>query len=138
MSLWMIDPQLVADCHVLTRWPASHVLLHRNALVPWFILVPEIDRENLLDLPQAQREDLLNEAAAIASLIKEKWGLTKTNVAQLGNVVSQLHLHVIGRQPGDPCWPKPVWGNLTDSKKYEEQEIESIRRALEEWAPKST
>lgn len=131
----MIDPQLAADCHVLTRWPASHVLLHRNAILPWFILVPETNLENLLDLPPVQREQLLNEAAAIASLLNEKWGLSKTNVAQLGNVVSQLHLHVIGRRPGDDCWPKPVWGNLTGSAEYTDEEIKSIRRALDKIAP---
>jgi diadenosine tetraphosphate (Ap4A) HIT family hydrolase len=125
-----IHPQLLADCHLLGRLPGCHLLLHRNAALPWFILVPETERTDVLDLPAAQRNFILAECAQVAEFIKRRWQLPKVNFGAIGNVVPQMHLHVIGRSPGDPCWPKPVWGNLAVNEAYPEQELGSIVQAL--------
>lgn len=127
-----LPPQLLADCHLLGRWPETTLLLHRNSGVPWMILVPDTDMADLLDLPQARLLPLLSQAADVAALIRRRWSLTKINVAALGNVVPQLHLHVIGRSPEDPCWPRPVWGQLPDSAGYSTGEVAAIRRAAAE------
>lgn len=112
MQDFAIHPTLLADCHLLGEIDSGFLLLHRNASLPWFILVPETHCQDLLDLPEAAREELLNDARGVADFIKAHFGLSKINVGALGNVVPQLHLHVIGRAPDDPCWPAPVWGNL--------------------------
>ena len=113
-----IHTQLLADCHRLGRFNLCHVLLNKNALLPWFILVPESDVKDLLDLPQQQSNAVINEASAISQIIKQHLGYPKVNFAAIGNVVPQLHLHVVGRRPDDPCWPAPVWGNLPDGPEY--------------------
>lgn len=111
----------IADCHVL---------LHRNALVPWFILVPETDVHDLLDLPAERRNNLMEMCAAISRFLRAHWNVPKINFGAIGNVVPQLHLHVVGRSPGDACWPRPVWGNLTERREYTTQELEQISHAL--------
>jgi diadenosine tetraphosphate (Ap4A) HIT family hydrolase len=130
MSEFAIHPKLLADCHRLGRLEFCHVLLNKNAVLPWFILVPETVVTDLLDLPETQRMAALNEAAVIARLIKHALGSTKINFAAIGNVVPQLHLHVVGRKPGDPCWPAPVWGHLVESQEYSDHRVGEIREVL--------
>jgi diadenosine tetraphosphate (Ap4A) HIT family hydrolase len=130
MSEFAIHPKLLADCHRLGRLEFCHVLLNKNAVLPWFILVPETVVTDLLDLPETQRMAALNEAAVIARLIKHALGSTKINFAAIGNVVPQLHLHVVGRKPGDPCWPAPVWGHLFESQEYSDHRVGEIREVL--------
>lgn len=130
MSQFVIHPQLLADCHRLGQFTFCDVLLHKNAVLPWFILVPQTELTDLLDLPDDQRRVAMNEAAAIAQLVKHRFGYVKINFAAIGNVVPQLHLHVVGRRPDDPCWPAPVWGNLTESREYAVQRIAEIREWL--------
>jgi diadenosine tetraphosphate (Ap4A) HIT family hydrolase len=123
MELNDIHPQLRADCHHLGSLPASEVLLNRNATLPWFILVPDTRMSDVLDLPEHHREVVLAECAAVSGYIKQVLGFAKVNFAGLGNVVPQMHLHIIGRQPTDPCWPQPVWGNLGEGETYESQQL---------------
>ena len=113
-----IHSQLLADCHPLGKFPASDVLLHRNAAVPWFILVPDTRLSDILDLPGEHRQAVLDECAAVSVFIKQVLGFDKVNFAGLGNVVPQMHLHIIGRHSADPCWPQPVWGNLPEGETY--------------------
>jgi diadenosine tetraphosphate (Ap4A) HIT family hydrolase len=130
MSPDRIHRQLLADCHYLGRLPATGLLLHRNASLPWFILVPDTRLGDFLDLPQAHRCAVLDDCAAISAFIKQVLGFDKVNFAALGNVVSQMHLHVIGRHQDDPCWPQPVWGNLHSRAQYEGDRVREWRDAL--------
>jgi diadenosine tetraphosphate (Ap4A) HIT family hydrolase len=130
MSEFRIHPQLLADCHGLGRLPACHLLLHRNARLPWFILIPETPELDLLDLPPVQRERVLAECAQISAYIKTDLGLPKVNFAAIGNLVPQLHLHVVGRSPGDACWPAPVWGNLPPGPGYGRDRLREIIAGL--------
>ena len=118
MEASQIHSQLLADCHNLGSLPATQVLLHRNAALPWFILVPDTRMKDVLDLPDEHRKMVMTDCAGISSFIKQTLGFDKVNFAGLGNVVPQMHLHVIGRRPGDNCWPGPVWGNLPDGGEY--------------------
>jgi diadenosine tetraphosphate (Ap4A) HIT family hydrolase len=113
-----IHRQLLADCHHLGRLPACDVLLNRNAALPWFILVPETQVSDFLDLPDEVRQAVLGECASVSAFIKRVLGFDKVNFAGLGNVVPAMHLHIIGRQPSDACWPQPVWGNLPAGESY--------------------
>jgi len=126
MSDFAIHPQLLADCHVLGRLPAAHLLLHRNAAVPWFILVPETDLPNLLDLSTPQRDAVLADCKRVSDYLRARFASTRVNVAWIGNLVPQLHVHVIGRRPEDPCWPKPVWGHLEQTASYSDDDLAQI------------
>ena len=119
----LIHPQLLADCHHLGRLAASEVLLNRNATLPWFILVPDTSLHDLLDLPDHHRVVVMADCAAVSAFIKQVLGFEKVNFAGLGNVVPQMHLHIIGRQVGDPCWPQPVWGNLPAGEQYQQAQL---------------
>ena len=118
-----IHQQLLADCHHLGSLSASEVLLNRNAALPWFILVPDTQIADLLDLPQDHRDLVMADCAAVSGFIKQSLGYAKVNFAGLGNVVPQMHLHIIGRREDDPCWPNPVWGNLPAGRQYEHGEL---------------
>ena len=106
------------------------MLLNKNSIIPWFILIPETDVTDLLDLPVAQREQVLTECARISHWVKQYYSISKINFGAIGNIVPQLHLHVIGRSPEDACWPKPVWGNLDRHRDYSTDEIMFIRQQL--------
>ena len=118
------------ECHYFGRLPSAHLLLQRNAALPWFVLCPPTDLEDVLDLPQAILHPLLDDCAAISRFIKQTLGYPKTNFAGLGNVLPDMHLHVVGRRPGDDCWPQPVWGNLSDGGPYATDVILDWQRAL--------
>ena len=130
MTEFSIHPRLLADCHRLGCIGTSHLLLHRNAAVPWFILVPETETADLLDLDPATRETALDACARVSHYVKAEFQVTKVNFAAIGNLVPQLHLHLVGRAPGDPCWPAPVWGNLDPGPEYSPVQVAAIAAAL--------
>ena len=130
MAQFSIHPQLVTDCHALGRLGLSHVLLHRNGALPWFILVPETGVTELCDLPSRERSQLMSEADAIARFTRQYFGTSKLNVAAIGNLVPQLHVHVVGRHSDDPCWPQPVWGNLPAGPAWPADRLSRIVAAL--------
>ena len=131
MSRFEIHPQLLHDCHRLGQLRLCHVLLHKNAAVPWLILVPETALTgDLLDLPDQMRNMAMDEAAIAARFLKTEFAVSKINFAAIGNVVSQLHLHVVGRRATDPCWPAPVWGNLVDADGYSSASIAILTATL--------
>ena len=132
MAQFQIHHQLLLDAYRLGRFEFSHILLHKNAAVPWFILVPETSATDLLDLPADLRVSLMNEAARVSTFIKNYLNYPKVNFAAIGNIVPQLHVHVVGRKPDDPCWPAPVWGNLQETGEYSSARIREITRALVE------
>ncbi len=125
-----IHEQLRADTHILGQFDQSRVLLHRNAIVPWLILVPDCIETELFALARSVREQLLAESAQVAAFIQTHFGSPKINFAAIGNVVPQLHLHVVGRDPSDTCWPAPVWGNLVEEKSYTDTEVVDIIKAM--------
>lgn len=128
-----LHPTLAADCHVLGDLPSAHILLHRNAALHWFILVPETAVIDLLDLPAPERDALMRDAALVARVLKDDLTYPRVNVGSLGLVIPQLHLHVVGRRESDPCWPAPVWGNLPAGSEYGEytaDELQELRGKL--------
>lgn len=127
-----VHPRLLADCHYLGRFALSHVLLHGNAGLPWFILVPEVGAEvtELHELDAAQRRALDEELDVVARFLKQALGAHKINVAAIGNIVAQLHVHVVGRRRDDPCWPGVVWGNLAEGPCWPAARVGAIAAAL--------
>lgn len=124
-SPFVLAPQLRADCHVLGRLPLSHVLLLNKRELPWFILVPETEAIELCDLAPAVQTALQGEVNALSRFVRAHFAVTKLNVAAIGNIVSQLHVHVIGRHPQDPWWPHVAWGQVS-SGGYAAPEVSAI------------
>ncbi len=134
MSAVEIHAQLLADSHYLGQLPQSALLLHRNASLPWFIVVPDTPIQDFLDLPEHHRHAVLGECAAVSAYIKQVLGYRKVNFAGLGNVVPQMHLHIIGRHEEDACWPQPVWGNLDETASYRGEQLREWQAGLEKMA----
>ncbi len=109
-----LDPRLSAETVLITRWPVSRVLLQDDARFPWLILVPQrAGMSELFDLEAGDRLQLAREIDAAAQALKAETGALKINVGALGNIVRQLHVHVVARREGDAAWPGPVWGKGT-------------------------
>lgn len=125
-----LHPQLEKDCHLIAEFDCSRVLLNKNAEIPWFILVPRGKYRDLDDMPKFRRHRLLKESDRISELLRDEFSAEKINVAALGNMVPQLHLHVIGRRVDDPCWPNPVWGNLSTESEWSANKIERLKQLL--------
>jgi len=115
MTDFQLDARLSNDCYELGALPLCKVLLMDNGSVPWFILVPVLQATELTDLGTADQQQLLAEINLLAGFLQTIPSVEKLNIAALGNVVSQLHVHVIGRNKDDACWPDPVWGRLPDA-----------------------
>jgi diadenosine tetraphosphate (Ap4A) HIT family hydrolase len=108
-----IDPRLLRDCLVLGRFPLCHLLLMRDANYPWLILVPDRDGvSEIHQLDETDQQQLMRESVLLSRVLDELFHPDKLNVAALGNVVSQLHLHHIVRYRRDAAWPAPVWGRV--------------------------
>ena len=104
-----LHPRLAADTSFIADWPLCRVLLMEDARYFWLVLVPRRDDvTEITDLFAQDRALLMEETARAGQIIK---GDAKLNIGALGNLVPQLHLHVVARHPGDPAWPGPVWGH---------------------------
>jgi diadenosine tetraphosphate (Ap4A) HIT family hydrolase len=111
MDDFTLDPQLERDAVPVAELPLTRVLLNDDANYPWLILVPRRPgKVELIDLDEADRAALWREIAAASGALKRLTRCHKLNVAQLGNQVAQLHIHVIARETTDAAWPSPVWG----------------------------
>ena len=107
-----LDERLAKDTFVVGDLPLCRVLLMNDSRWPWLILVPRREGAvELTDLDAADRAVLIEEAASAADFLKAHTGALKINLGALGNIVRQLHLHVVARDPGDPAWPGPVWSH---------------------------
>ena len=111
-AMFVLDERLVRDSvPVLPKLRISQLRLMSDARYPWLLLVPEIEGAvDLHDLSPDACALLVAEARACSQALADLFGVAKTNVATLGNMVPQLHVHVIGRRRDDPAWPGPVWG----------------------------
>ena len=125
-----IHPQLMQDCQLLGKCTLCHLLLMRDANYPWCILVP--DRDDISEIHQLSESDqqqLLRESSLLSVAMQSAFSPDKLNIAALGNVVPQLHLHHIARYRTDAAWPAPVWGRVP-AKPYLEYELEAVVHSL--------
>jgi len=124
MRAFSLHPRLEADTVFLADWGLSRVLLMNDTRYPWLVLVPRrADLVELHDLSHAERMVLMEEIARAGKGLKTLIGATKINVGALGNLVPQLHVHVVARHPGDEAWPGPVWGK-GEAKPYATSDLE--------------
>ena len=119
--MFVLNSRLAADTFLVCDLKISRLLLMNDANYFWFILVPrKADLVELTDLSFEEQIEVLREINLVAKILKTDFAAEKLNIAALGNVVKQLHIHVIGRFENDAAFPKPVWG-ATPAKAYEEK-----------------
>jgi diadenosine tetraphosphate (Ap4A) HIT family hydrolase len=129
-AVFALDSRLQQDTLPIGDFPLCRLLLSNDANYPWFILVPRRDDiSELFQLDVADQQQLWQETTALAELLKDLFDADKMNVATLGNVVSQLHMHVIVRKRDDAAWPAPVWGKHP-AKPYSAEQVAAIRERL--------
>ena len=126
----VLHPALARDCILLGRFELCHLLLMNDRSYPWFILVPDRDNvREVIDLEPADRSLLLDESCRLSEYLAETYRGDKLNVAAIGNLVPQLHLHHVVRFESDRAWPLPVWGRFP-AVSYSGPEVAETRERL--------
>jgi len=129
-----LHPKLKQDCQIVGHFSLCHLLLMQDASYPWLILVP--DRDEVSEIYQLTEQDqmqLLHESSCLARMLSEEFEADKINIAALGNVVAQLHIHHVARYKDDPAWPKPIWGYATAvpyEAEAQREMVDKLRSAL--------
>lgn len=126
-----LDPRLARDTHALCQSAAGRVLLHRNATVPWLILVPDTEVRRLHELDPRLRGRVSGEMDRLSQYVMRAFECEHVNVAAIGNIVEQLHIHIIGRRHDDPLWPGVVWGRLGDGPAYTPAQVQAVAMEVE-------
>ncbi|WAR46785.1 HIT domain-containing protein [Methylomonas rapida] len=134
MSEFELHPRLQQDCRVVGDFALSRLLLMNDSQYPWFILVPRrSDIMEIHQLAEADRQQLLSESCLLAEKLFELYQPDKLNIAAIGNLVPQLHVHHVARYRTDKAWPAPIWGKFAPAP-YQEQdaqrEIARLRAVL--------
>lgn len=125
-----LHPTLARETVEVAHLPLSRVLLMNDRRFPWLILVPERDSvREIHELSPVDRTELIEEIAQVSDVLRRLFHPDKLNVGALGNIVPQLHVHVVARFVADPAWPGPVWGS-GPAVPYLESELEEIRARL--------
>lgn len=128
--MFALDSRLQQDTVVLGDFPLCRLLLSKDANYPWFILVPRrADISEVFELQADDQQQLWKETTLLAQALQGAFAADKMNVATLGNVVSQLHMHVIVRRRDDAAWPAPVWGKVP-AIEYDRAGLEVIGQRL--------
>ena len=128
---FVLDERLRADTVAVGDWPLSRVLLMNDSQYPWLILVPRrAGVSEIYQLDGADQQQLMLESCALSAAMAEHFQADKMNVANLGNIVAQLHLHHIARRKNDPAWPGPVWGKLPPQP-YDAAALAGLREQMQ-------
>ena len=124
---YTLHPQLAADTHPVAAFELCELRLMDDSNYPWLVLVPRVpEARELIDLDATQRHIVTDEIDRAARLLRDAFQPYKLNVAVLGNLVPQLHVHVIARFEQDPAWPAPVWGRVAANPYAPEALVERI------------
>jgi len=128
---FVLDARLQADSVFVADGPLSQVRLIDDTRFPWLVLVPRVaDASEWIDLDGGQQRLLLAELNQLSLLLRAEPGVQKLNIGALGNIVRQLHVHLVGRHEGDAAWPGPVWG----SGAAQRHAAEDLQRNVQAWA----
>ena len=128
--MFTLHPKLAEDTVSLGDFPLCRMLLMNDVHFPWFILVPKRpDIREIHDLSEDDQRQLIRESSILASQLAKVFKADKLNIAALGNMVPQLHLHHIVRYRDDLCWPAPVWGKVAPVP-YATEQVLGIRQHL--------
>ena len=130
MDEFKLNSRLLEDSTFITKLNVSQVRLNHDARFPWLILIPEIaGLKELHDIPDEKQKIVHKEMNFCSAALQELTSADKMNVAALGNLVSQLHIHVIARKHDDNAWPQPVW-STGEAKPYEKENLAKLVNKL--------
>ncbi len=118
-----IDERLKTDSHALLKWKNCFLRLHKNATLPWIIIIPDTGVVEYCDLSVENQLTITHISRLISDYFKTSLNVEKINFAAIGNVVQQLHIHVVGRNAAGPLWPDVVWGNPLPEASYCEADL---------------
>lgn len=125
MNTFQLHPRLQQDCYPVGRFPLSQILMMNDSQYPWFILVPQRnDLTEIYQLDQNDRQQLMTESCLVAEKLVEIYQPDKLNIAAIGNLVPQLHIHHVARYQSDKAWPGPIWGKFSTTP-FDEQEAQT-------------
>ena len=134
--MFQLDPRLEADTQLLGAFPLSLLLLSKDANYPWCILVPQREgMREIYQLNEADRRQLLDESCLVAETLSDLFGADKINVATIGNMVPQLHMHHVVRFESDAAWPGPVWGAVAAATYPQQLLTETAERIVTALTP---
>jgi diadenosine tetraphosphate (Ap4A) HIT family hydrolase len=129
-SAWSLHSQLKKDTIDIGDLPLCRVLVIKDAHYPWLLLVPRRpDIVEIIDLGDVEQAQLMTEISRVSRALKDITRCDKLNIAALGNMVPQLHVHLIARRTGDAAWPRPVWGVMPPLP-HDAEEVQSFIGAL--------
>jgi diadenosine tetraphosphate (Ap4A) HIT family hydrolase len=125
-----LDPRLDNDCFKLAESEHSLWLLMNNRLFTWMVIVPKTQQTELYLLSEKEQLLLTKQSNLLSEFIQQYFDCDKLNVACIGNIVKQMHLHVIARTTSDPCWPGIVWGT-SFKEPYKNEQVLKIQQQLQ-------
>ena len=129
---FVLNPQLQASSIEIGNFPLCKVLLKNHADYPWCILVPKVmGVSEIYELERTCQLQLIEEISCVSSIMKDYFQPHKINIASLGNIVSQLHIHVVARFGGDPLWPHGIWQEAQIAKDYPQEKFEKLCQDLQ-------
>lgn len=135
MNTFQLHPRLAQDCFLVGQWPLSLLLLMNDSQYPWFILVPQRgDISEIYQLNTEDRQQLMLESCWLAEAMTDIYQPDKLNIANIGNLVPQLHVHHVARYQTDIAWPAPIWGKFPAcaySEEAAELQIQRMRSHLQ-------
>ena len=127
---WALNSQLLSDTVNIGDLPLCRLLVIKDSNYPWLLLVPRRHgATEITDLNEVEQAQLMTEINRVSLVLKDITKPDKLNVAALGNLVSQLHVHIIARRKTDAAWPRPVWG-ATPAIGYDRLEMDAFTKAL--------
>ncbi|QLE78223.1 HIT family protein [Francisella sp. Scap27] len=131
--MFELDERLANDTIEVCEYLDCKILVMNNAKLPWFIVVPFTERVEWYELDDSVQYNINKIINKLSKLLKDQHSVDKINVATIGNVVKQMHIHVVGRFEDDSVWPAPVWGNI-ESKEYtmnqKQKLIQEVRKSF--------
>ena len=122
MFEFQLDDRLAQSSTLVKDLSDVEIRLSNNALIPWLLLIPKVSVTEWFELEESMQLRLNTLINQLSRYLKTKLGVDKVNVAMIGNVVSQMHIHVVGRRKDDFCWPEVIWGR-SDFKPYQQEEL---------------
>ena len=136
--MFCIDERIQSTGFLLGDWPLSRVFLKNEAQFPWFILVPRVDNiQEIYQLKKQDRQILMEEINELSLLVTTYFNPDKLNIGALGNVVSQLHVHVVARNVTDTLWPQGIWQTSINSVPYDNETADSMVLVLKDLIDKA-
>ena len=128
-TLFQLHPRLKQDCITIGRFDLCQLLMMNDSQYPWFILVPEkADIKEIYQLSKPERQLLTEESSYLAENMATLYNADKMNIAAIGNLVPQLHIHHVVRYQGDKAWPAPIWGKFAAVPYTPQQITDNIDR----------